>query len=109
MAQVKTFNVRIWGGKDGDSQEGRSRIQLNDDTSALGFIYFYDEGTVIPNDSKTTIPQTTKEQYSMHLPSAQFGNVIDLLRNESPIYFSFLSTTNHAMLITTNEAVGEGE
>ena len=109
MAQVKSYIVRIWGGTDGDSKDGRARIQLNDDSNTLGFIYFFDEGKPVPNDFKTVIPQSTQELYSMHLPSSQFASVVDLLRNESPVYFSFLSTTNHALLNTINEPVGEGE
>jgi hypothetical protein len=43
----------------------------------------------------------------MHLPSAMFENVLDVLRNEKPINYYFASA--HAFLGTSAEPVGEGE
>ncbi len=43
----------------------------------------------------------------MHLPSAMFENVIDILRNEKPINYYF--SMGHAFLGTSVEPVGEGE
>jgi hypothetical protein len=43
----------------------------------------------------------------MHQPSAMFPNVLDVLRNEKPIYFYF--TSGHAFLATTTEPIGEAE
>ncbi len=43
----------------------------------------------------------------MHLPSAMFKNVIDVLRNESPVYIYF--TAGRGFLGTSAEPIGEGE
>jgi hypothetical protein len=107
MPEVKTYDVRVWGGPNGYSNEGRTRIQLKDATFTLGWIYFYDEGTPIPNDSKVVNQQYQREQIRMYLPLSMLESVIDLLRNESPIFFQF--TFNHGMLSTGSERIGEGE
>ncbi len=107
MAQVQKYQVRIWGGPDGFSPEGRARIQLSADNWALGWIYFHDDATSIPNDSQTINPQYQKEQIHMHLPSMMLESVIDLLRNESPVFFTY--AWNHGVLTTGSEEIGEGE
>jgi hypothetical protein len=43
----------------------------------------------------------------MHLPSAMFENVLDVLRNEKPIYIYFAA--GKALLATSLEPVGEEE
>jgi hypothetical protein len=43
----------------------------------------------------------------MHLPSAMLPNVLDVLRNEKPVYVRF--TQNRGFLSTVQEPVGEGE
>ena len=40
---------------------------------------------------------------------SMYGHVIDLLRNEKPIYFSYSETSNLGFLRTGKEPVGEGE
>ncbi len=102
MPQVKKYQVRVWGGPDGFSSEGRARIQLSDGSTALGWIYFHAEGTSIPNDTKRA-----NGQINMHLPSAMLESVIDLLRNESPLFFTY--AWNHGVLTTGSEEIGEGE
>lgn len=44
---------------------------------------------------------------SMNLPSAMFENVIDVLRNEKPIYVYFAQ--NRGFLTTSMEPIGEEE
>ena len=43
----------------------------------------------------------------MHLPSTMFQNVLDVLRNEKPVYIYFVQ--NRAFLGTAKEPIGEGE
>jgi hypothetical protein len=72
--------------------------------TTAGYVRFHQEGSVIPNDSANS----TGAIY-MHLPIARYVEVMDLLRNESPIYFSYSSQGQRAMLATSSEPVGEGE
>ncbi|MBN1695625.1 hypothetical protein JW879_09575 [candidate division WOR-3 bacterium] len=109
MAKVESYQVRVWGGPEGHSAQGRARIQLIDGNFAIGWIYFYDEGVSIPNDSKQMNQQYQKEQIHMHLPSSLLESVIDLLRNESPISLAYSTSANRGWLTTGSEEVGEGE
>ena len=44
---------------------------------------------------------------SMHLPSAMFRNVLDVLRNEKPVYIYFAQ--GKGFLTTSMEPIGEAE
>jgi hypothetical protein len=43
----------------------------------------------------------------MHLPSPMFQSVLDILRNENPVYICWAQ--GRGFLSTSNEPVGEGE
>jgi len=43
----------------------------------------------------------------MHFPSAMLQNVLDVLRNETPVYIYFAQ--GRGFLSTSKEPVGEGE
>lgn len=43
----------------------------------------------------------------MHLPSTMFQSVLDILRNEKPVYIYFAQ--GRGFLSTSQEPVGEGE
>lgn len=45
----------------------------------------------------------------MHYPMSMFPNIIDMLRNEKPIYFHWTRELNQGFLRTGKEPVGEGE
>lgn len=62
---------------------------------------FNDPGMLFENDS-----QTGGIIY-MHLPSAMFQSVLDVLRNEKPIFIYFAQ--GRGFLTTSKEPVGEGE
>ena len=44
-----------------------------------------------------------------HLPAQHFSAVLDLLRNESPIYLTYDKNKHLAYISTRLEPVGEGE
>lgn len=48
-------------------------------------------------------------QVNVQLPMSQFDRVIDMLRNEKPVYFSWNSETPSVRLSTNKEPVGEQE
>ena len=69
---------------------------------ALGWIYFHDEGTPVPDDFVNS-----NDQIIMHMPSSMAENVIGTLRNEKPVSIGF--AFGHAVLSTGSELVGEEE
>ena len=83
-------------------QTNRAQIQLKD-TSAkvVAWIRFNDPGQFFEDDHESD------GIIRMHLPSTMLENVIDMLRNEKPVYIYF--ATVRAFLGTFEEPVGEGE
>jgi len=45
----------------------------------------------------------------LRYPMSMYANVIDILRNEKPVYFSFSEKTNLGYIRTGKEPIGEGE
>ncbi len=101
MASVTKYHVLFYGTPDG-YQDNRAQIALYDGATVLGYVRFHDAGMPFPNDSQSG------GRITMHLPSDMFQNVIDVLRNESPIQYYF--SAGHAFLgFAGTEPVGEGE
>jgi hypothetical protein len=101
MANVTRYHVLFYGSGSG-YQDNRAQITLYDDVNVLGYVRFHDPGMPFPNDSQSGALIT------MHLPSAMFENVLDVLRNEKPVNYYFAAA--HAFLGTGSvEPVGEGE
>lgn len=102
MSQVTAYHVLFYGGPDG-YQTNRAQIALYDAAGkVVAYVRFNDPGMAFEPDAESG------GVIRMHLPSAMFENVIDVLRNEKPInvYFAqgrgFLGTG-------AVEPVGEGE
>ena len=100
MANVTQYHVLFYGTSNG-YLDSRAQIQVMDGQTVLGWIRFHDPGMSFPNDTQSG------GKIIMHLPSAMFENVIDILRNEKPINYYFAS--GHAFLGTSTEPVGEAE
>ncbi len=101
MANVTHYHVLFYGSGSG-YQDNRAQISLYSDANVLGYVRFHDPSMPFPNDSQSG------GLITMHLPSAMFENVIDVLRNEKPIIYYFAAA--HAFLGTGSvEPVGEGE
>lgn len=50
-----------------------------------------------------------KNVYNVYFRSEKFSPMIDLLRNEGPLYFYYNLNTGHSYITTGDEPVGEGE
>jgi hypothetical protein len=99
--QITDYHVLFYGSPDG-YQNNRAQIALyGNDGQTKAYVRFHDEGHSFPNDS------VVAGRIVMHLPSSQFGNVIDVLRNEDGIYIYFVA--GRAFLGTAKEPIGEGE
>ncbi|MEO0898698.1 MAG: hypothetical protein AAFY71_19965 [Bacteroidota bacterium] len=103
MTEIKNYSVRINGGPEGEGSEIRAQIHLfSEDNVMVGAIDFYMEGYPLPGDQQGKITRFA-------LPIAQLRDVVDLLRNEKPIYLGWQASLNNAYISTTQEPVGEGE
>jgi hypothetical protein len=100
MPNVTNYHVLFYGSPDG-YQTNRAQITLYDGNTVVAYVRFNDPGMVFENDDMLgTIIR-------MHLPSSMFENVIDVLRNETPITVYFAA--GRGFLGTGKEPVGEAE
>ena len=95
---VKSYSVLFYGSPSG-YQTNRVQIQLSDSNGkTLAWIRFNDPGMFFENDYESG------GIIRMHLPSTMFQNVLDVLRNEKPVYIYFVQ--NRAFLGTSKEPIG---
>ena len=101
MAAVASYSVQFYGGPDG-YQTNRAQIQLSDAAGkTLAWVRFNDPGMFFEADSDSG------GIIKMHMPSAMFQGVLDVLRNERPINVYFAQ--GRGFLGTAKEPVGEAE
>ncbi len=100
--KIEEYRVIIYGQTSGIDANHRSTILLYDDKShCVGRIRFSDPETPLPKDF---------EKYGtirMFLYSDMFLNVVDILRNEKPIFLH--GSPGEYYISTEKEPVGEEE
>lgn len=106
FVEVSTYKVFCYGGPDGNG--GVDAMVSLGIPEGWAFLRFYPDGATIPANSKST-HRTGKPLYYVNYRYAQFGNVVDILRNEKPIRFFFRDDTMAAYITTAKEPVGEEE
>ncbi|HEY7080912.1 MAG TPA: hypothetical protein VH500_14520 [Nitrososphaeraceae archaeon] len=99
--EIKDYGILVYVSPEG-YQTNRSQISLyGADGKTIAFLRFNDPGMFFENDS------LLGDIILMHLPSSIFQSVLDILRNESPVYIYWAQ--NRGFLSTSSEPVGEGE
>ena len=102
MAAVTGYYILVYGGPDG-YQTNRAQIQLSGAAGqVLAWVRFNDPGMVFEADDESG------GIIRMHLPSAMFQSVLDILRNEKPVHVYFAQGRGFFGTSST-EPVGEGE
>ena len=100
-AEVASYHILFYGSPSG-YQTNRAQIALYDGSGkTVAYVRFNDPGMFFENDYESG------GIIRMHLPSAMFENVLDVLRNEKPVYIYFAA--GRAFLATSLEPVGEEE
>ena len=100
MAAVTNYHVLFYGSESG-YQTNRAQITLYNGANPVGYVRFNDPGMTFETDT------VEGGIIRMHLPSTSFQNVLDVLRNESPINVYFAA--GRGFLGTSLEGTGEGE
>lgn len=103
MAEIKHYAIRIHGGIQGSGKGIRAQIHLfGEQNKLVGRVDFIDEG-------HTLLPDTKGDMIQLSLPASQLSVVVDILRNEGPVYIEWQESIKNAYLGTGQEPVGEGE
>ena len=101
MTEVASYSLLFYGGPAG-YQTNRAQIELSDASGqSLAWVRFNDPGMFFENDYESG------GIIRMHLPSAMFQNVLDVLRNEKPVHVYLAA--GRGFLGTSSEPIGEEE
>ncbi len=79
------------------------RIWLKSAGKFIGQLIFKADGTALPSDAMSGT------QVNIYYHLQDFTNIIDMLRNEKPMYLLWAGATAENGVKTTAEAVGEAE
>lgn len=108
VIEIKKYDVAYYaGGRNGAGYAYRAIIGLRDENDRLiGAAYFHRVNATMPVGDALK----ASGYVSCHYPSADYPHVLDLLRNEKPVYVEFeAGVGNIASIRTSAEPVGEGE
>ena len=105
--EIKNYYVLYYAGGKKVTQPYpyRSIVGLYGDDGIIAGLYFHNDSSTMPDSDH--LPDTG--QPMLHYPVSDFANVIDLLRNESPVYYREVGGWSMGSITTTMEPVGEGE
>jgi hypothetical protein len=103
LPDVASYSLAFYGSPSG-YQTNRAQIELHDaNGDTVAWVRFNDPGMFFEDDYESN------GIIRMHLPSSMFRNVLDVLRNESPLYVTFSAGAGVALFGTTEEPIGEGD
>lgn len=108
IMEIKKYDVAYYaGGKNVTGHPYKALIGLRDDNDRLvGAAYFHHSATTMP----TGDTQKATGYISCHYLAEDFPHVLDILRNEKPVFVEFEARAgNVANIRTSAEPVGEGE
>jgi len=101
--EIETYRVAYFFGE--KRYDHRAKIGLYDKNSkCLAYINFWKDP-----DEVYAYDVSQGGFIHIHCPHTKYPEVIDLLRNESPIYLGYNDSEQTAWLSTTAEPVGEEE
>jgi hypothetical protein len=94
--------VRVNGGELTPASDPRAEIELRATSgSDWGVILFHEPGVQLPPDT------SSDGRIQMHLPVTMFPSIVDLLRNEGPLWLKYADKAGHAWIYTMEEEIGE--
>ena len=103
LKEITGYLLSIYGNLGDDNVLNRGHITLVSESRIAGFIKFYDSGLAAPED----FVYEKTGQITMHVPSNMYLSVVDMLRNEKPVFLNFEG--RRAVLRTGTEPVGPGD
>lgn len=103
MAEITHYSIRMYGGPDGSEAGIRAQIYLFGKGNTLdGLLQFWAEGFELPPSKKELF-------ITLNFNDSTLGAVIDMLRNESPIFLIWQEALQNGWIGTHQEPTGEGE
>ena len=107
MTRISQYRIYYFGGGSGHDNAGRAGIRLiGENGESVGWLKFWKNPAQMPASDEVLANGVIRA----HLPQGQLGNVLDLLRNERPLFLRFGEFGLERAVISSNsEPVGEAE
>ncbi|HRW76317.1 MAG: hypothetical protein H6568_11635 [Lewinellaceae bacterium] len=104
---IQTYTLDIYsGGSNAKGYEYRAIIGLYDPNDHLiGGIYFHRDATTLPEQDL----REASGYVWCHVLWSEYPAIIDMLRNEAPVFLRYVDSWAMASLTTSLEPVGEQE
>ena len=102
------YGAFLYGGPDGNNSASATIWLRFADSSTFAWLRFYPPGYSLPPNYESE-NSAGDPIYYVSYRASEYANVIDLLRNESPVHFHWDDETEVAYLRCGAEDVGEGE
>ena len=90
------LSPKVYGGK---------RLMNIRGSFGTAILWFMPQGSSLPDNRK----RPNQNIFDVYYHIDDWEAIIDLLRNETPVYFNYSDTSNAAQIYTGNEPVGEEE
>lgn len=101
FGQIDEYFLNVLSPK---SYEGKRLMNLVGDFGKA-ILWFFPSGSSLPDNSK----RSNQNMFDIYYSIDDWEAVLDVLRNEKPVYFNYRDTNNAAQIYTGKEPVGEGE
>jgi len=106
VSEINQYWVHFQAGRSGNKKlYPRVIVKCYHDEDYVLQATFYPDGKTLPDNYYDVNSKLVYLRYSMYM----YEHVIDLLRNEKPIYFSFSDVSKLGYIRTGKEPVGEGD
>jgi len=105
ILEIRKYDISYYAGSDPERARYRAMIGLRDKKGkAVGIAYFHPDGMTMPSAMLTDSGLIV-----LHYPASHFPAVVDLLRNERPVFLRYTAGEPPTVSIDTAlEPVGEG-
>lgn len=81
----------------------QSRLYFYKDGTYVGCVFFMKEDESIPTNIEVS------GHPRLHFPASKFEEIMNMLRHESPLYLTLVTSNGIGTISTSNEPIGEEE
>ena len=97
---ISSYKV-IYYGNDGRSNVGAFIHCYHNNQNVMTCTFYNDINNVPPNSQGARV--------DLRYPITKFDSVLDILRNEGPLFFGYINSNKTGYIASNSEPVGEGE
>jgi hypothetical protein len=103
VKEIKKYAYSVYSSRY-EENEVISDIMLSGENVFYGYAHFLADGSVLPKANKKF------NHFHLYYHQKDFPAIVDLLRNEKPVYIIFIvDDFKNCRITTMQEAIGEGE